>query len=294
MKKYILLSLSISFFFCSFAQVGSNGTNISFPVLGFRYGVCSSDAMYYSTKNLPNQFDPNKSGTQGYDKSFEDKFSYWGTQVLIEQYSKNGYFMADFSGVGDFLVYLPFGNSFRTGKLKNFGTNFPQGDDKSQNLGGVYTDVFATRVAGGFQFADKLYLKIGGHYNYGIQRSVADFAEQTGTNIFVSQGYKHTYGLNLNFMVENKQGFVWRNSFLYNFHSGDSKGTGFKIESVAYLGGIICAGVYFQSTNLLGKKAEPWIYGEGNFISPSANFTNFGFTISFIYPTRSNQGGSAE
>lgn len=287
----VFLSCTISVF----AQMGANGTSMTFKTFGLKYGVCSSDAMYYSTKSFPNVFDPNSSGTTGVDKVYADKFGYWGTVAQLEQYSKNGYLMFNAAGILDYVIGKTAeigGKQFRFGKLKDYETNFPAGAGK-RNLGGVCLDVFEVRGGMGTPIGEHLFWKIGPHYAYGLQASVADFEEQTGTVFQNSPGYKHTYGGGAHILFHAKGGakFLWRNSFFYNWHGGKFAGlklpgSGFKIESMLYTGIGLNVAFYYQTTTMKSVVAEPWLYGEGTLLLPKSTYSNVGFSVSFSLPSK--------
>ncbi len=281
----------------AFAQMGGNGTSMTFASFGLKFGSCSSDAMYYSTKSYPNVFDPNSSGTTGVDKVFSDKFNYWGTVVQLEQYSKNGYLMFNAAGILDYVIGKTAeigGKQFRFGKLKDYETNFPPGAEK-RNLGGVCLDVFEMRIGLGTKIGNSIFWKIGGQYAYGLQASVADFEEQTGAVFQNSPGYKHTYGGGAHLILHLAGAkIVWRNSYMYNWHGGKFAGlklpgTGQKIESMLYTGFGFNLGFYFQTTTMKSIVAEPWLYGEGTLLLPKSNYKNIGFSLSFSIPTKNSR-----
>lgn len=291
----VVTMLVINFFVN--AQMGGNGTSMTFASFGFKFGTCSSDAMYYSTKSFPNVFEPNSSGATGVDKVYSDKFNYWGTVVQLEQYSKNGYLMFNGAGIADYIIgkcYEFSGNQFRFGKLKDYEINFPPGAEK-RNLGGVYLDIFEMRIGLGTRIGNNIFWKIGGQYAYGLQASVADFEEQAGTVFQNSPGYKHTYGGGAHLVLHLPGAkIVWRNSFMYNWHGGKFAGlklpgTGQKIETMLYTGFGFNLGFYFQTTTMKSIVAEPWLYGEGTILLPKSKYKNIGFSLSFSIPTKNSR-----
>lgn len=282
MKKVIFVSILFVNGLVTSAQ-----TDVSFFTGGLKFSSVKSDAMYYSTQSYPNIFDPSKGGTMGVKESFADKFGYLGVNLNAETYGKGGYAYVGFAGIFDWLGGYLFSwmDTPNYMKLKKYSVNFPQGTD-DQNTGGVITDVLDLRIAGGFTSKnDGINFGIFGgvHGGWGLMASYANFDEQTGATFHNTNGFKSFKGFNasLNIFKDPANGFMVRNTFMYNFYAGKDagRGTGFKFETMVYLVGAIGIGFHYQVANIEGAYGEPWLYGDGVMITPNAKISSFGVSL---------------